>query len=99
MARVGLLDAAAHLQEDLSVIRSWFDKKTESKASSSGSTTGLRGPRHSGGWAALRKRLKAEPGLRVIDSGLTSPNNINYLTSLGHSVFLADLVTEACTGR
>jgi SAM-dependent methyltransferase len=47
-------------------------------------------PRHSGGWAALRKRLEAEPGLRVIDAGYTSPANINYLTSLGHSVFLAD---------
>jgi hypothetical protein len=46
----------------------------------------------------MRKRLQAEPGLRVIDSGTTSPTNINYLTSLGHSVFLADLVTEACTG-
>ena len=51
-----------------------------------------------GGWAALRKRLQAEPGLRIIDSGATSPTNINYLTSLGHSVFLTDLATEACTG-
>ena len=56
-------------------------------------------PRHSGGWAALRKRLQAEPGLRVIDVGYTSPNNINYLTELGHSVFLADLVPDACNGN
>ena len=55
-------------------------------------------PRHSGGWAALRKRLEAEPGLRVIDTGFTSPANINYLTGLGHSVFLADLVQDACSG-
>ena len=55
-------------------------------------------PRHSGGWAALRKRLQAETGLRVIDVGYTSPANINYLTGLGHSVFLADLVHDACTG-
>ena len=54
-------------------------------------------PRHSGGWAALRRRLLAEPGLRIIDVGYTSPNNINYLTDLGHSVFLADLVHDACT--
>ena len=54
-------------------------------------------PRHSGAWAALRKRLQAEPGLRMIDTGYTSPANINYLTSLGHSVFLADLVHDACT--
>jgi len=44
----------------------------------------------------LRKRLQAEPGLRVIDVGYTSPSNINYLTELGHSVFLADLVQDAC---
>ena len=56
-------------------------------------------PRHSGGWAALRKRLQADPGLRVIDAGYTSPANINYLTGLGHSVFLADLVYDACTGN
>jgi hypothetical protein len=43
----------------------------------------------------MRKRLQAEPGLRIIDVGFTSPNNINYLTDLGHSVFLADLVGDA----
>ena len=77
----------------------WFDKKQDSGTSTSGpGVTGPRIPRHSGGWAALRKRLQAEPGLRVIDCGFTSPTNINYLTSLGHSIFLADLVTDACTG-
>jgi 2-polyprenyl-3-methyl-5-hydroxy-6-metoxy-1,4-benzoquinol methylase len=55
-------------------------------------------PRHSGGWAVLRKRLQAEPGLRVIDVGYTSPTNINFLTELGHSVFLADLVHDAWDG-
>jgi len=81
------------------VIRSWFEKKPDSNATSAaGAPTGPRVPRHSGAWAALRKRLQAEPGLRVIDCGLTSPTNINYLTSLGHSVFLTDLVTEACNG-
>ena len=50
-------------------------------------------------WAALRKRLQAEPGLRIIDTGYTSPANINYLTGLGHSIFLADLVRDACTGN
>jgi len=44
----------------------------------------------------LRKRLQADPGLRIIDVGYTSPANINYLTGLGHSVFLADLVHDAC---
>jgi hypothetical protein len=45
----------------------------------------------------LRKRLAAEPGLRVLDVGGTSPNNINYLTSLGHSVYMADLVEDSST--
>ena len=77
--------------------RSWFDKKRES--GSTASSPGLIGPRvsrHSGAWAVLRKRLIADQGLRIIDTGYTSPTNINYLTSLGHSVFLADLVHDAC---
>lgn len=55
-------------------------------------------PRHSGAWAAMRKRLQAEPGLRIIDTGFTSPSNINYLTGLGHSIFLTDIVYDAWTG-
>ncbi len=79
------------------MIRRWFDKKEGGQPAGS-AANGPRIPRHSGGWAALRKRLQAEPGLRIIDSGATSPTNINYLTSLGHSVFMTDLATEACTG-
>lgn len=52
-------------------------------------------PRHSGGWMKILVRLKAEPGMRVLDIGPTSPNNINFLTNLGHSVYMADLVEEA----
>jgi hypothetical protein len=78
------------------VVRLWFDKKQESgSAASSPGLSGPRVPRHSGAWTVLRKRLQAEPGLRIIDAGYTSPNNINYLTNLGHSVFLADLVHDA----
>lgn len=80
------------------MLRLWFDKKQES--GSAGSAPGLIGPRvprHSGAWAVLRARLQAEPGLNTIDTGYTSPSNINYLTSLGHSVFLADLVSDAYT--
>ena len=78
----------------------WFEKKHGSSSAASGPAfSGPKIPRHSGGWAALRKRLEAEQGLRIIDTGLTSPTNINYLTSLGHSVFLADLVHDACTGN
>ena len=78
----------------------WFEKKQEiAAAPAAAGFTGPRVPRHSGGWAVLRKRLEAEPGLRAIDVGYTSPANINYLTGLGHSVFLADLVHDACTGN
>jgi len=68
----------------------------------SGAASGLTGPRiqrHSGGWGALRKRLTGEEGLRVLDVGSTSPTNINYLTSLGHSVYMADLVEDAASGE
>ena len=73
-----------------------FDRQPASGGASA--TPGLSGPRiprHSGGWSALRKRLTAEPGLRVLDVGTTSPANINYLTSLGHSVYMADLIEDA----
>jgi len=91
------LQPVSDSQGDSKVIRRWFDKKEGASSAGSGAS-GPRIPRHSGGWAALRKRLQAEPGLRIIDSGATSPTNINYLTSLGHSVFMTDLATEACTG-
>ena len=78
----------------------WFDKKQgDSPALIVSGVTGPKVPRHSGAWAALRKRLQAEPGLRVIDTGYTSPSNINYLTGLGHSIFQNDMVYDACTGN
>ena len=81
------------------MLRRWFEKKQESGAATpAAGLTGPRVPRHSGGWSVLRKRLQADPGLRIMDVGYTSPTNINYLTSLGHSIFMADLVHDACTG-
>ena len=81
------------------MFRSWFGKKQDSGPPASATAfTGPKVPRHSGGWAALRQRLQAEPGLRIMDTGYTSPANINYLTGLGHSVFTADPVQAACTG-
>jgi len=78
------------------VLRRWFDRKQESaSAASAPGLTGPRVPRHSGAWSLVRKRLQAGPGLGIIDTGYTSPSNINYLTSLGHSVFLAVLVSDA----
>lgn len=72
-----------------------FDRQPASGASSSSpALSGPRIPRHSGGWGTLRKRLMTEPGLRVLDVGSTSPTNINYLTSMGHSVYMADLIED-----
>jgi SAM-dependent methyltransferase len=71
-----------------------FDRQPAPGAASAGPKI----PRHSGGWGTLRKRLAGEEGLRVLDIGSTSPTNINYLTSLGHSVYMADLVEDASTG-
>ncbi|HLI04537.1 MAG TPA: methyltransferase domain-containing protein [Terracidiphilus sp.] len=68
-------------------------------AASQAGLTGPRVPRHSGAWSVLRKRLETEPGLRILDIGYTSSVNINYLTGLGHSIFMSDLVHEACAGQ
>jgi hypothetical protein len=46
----------------------------------------------------MLKHLQQEPNLRVLDIGPTSPQSINFLTSLGHSVYMADLVHESLTG-
>ncbi len=85
------------------VISRWFDRKQQGgpSASASGPPVAHSGPkslRHSGSWAVLRKRLQADEGLRVLDVGYTSPANINFLTGMGHSIFLADMVDDACTG-
>ncbi len=51
--------------------------------------------RHSRGWAEMNKFLHSREGLRVLDFGATSPANINYLTDLGHSVYMAHPVSDA----
>jgi hypothetical protein len=86
-------------QEDLSVLSHWFEKKQEEDSSVSvPGYVGPKVPRRSGGWAELRKRLAAEPALQAIDIGFTSAANVHYLTDRGHSLFLTDLVRDACTG-
>jgi hypothetical protein len=52
-------------------------------------------PRHSSGWKELQKHLQANEALRILDIGPTSSTNINYITSLGHSIYMANLVEEA----
>lgn len=51
--------------------------------------------RHSSGWGQLQKHLTAHESLRILDIGPTSAININYVTSLGHSIYMANLVDEA----
>jgi len=51
--------------------------------------------RTSRGWKEILDHLKSSEGLRVLDFGATSPPNINYLTSLGHSVYMANVVQDA----
>lgn len=60
--------------------------------------TGPKVPRHSSGWQSLLKHLREQNGLRVLDIGPTSPQNINFLTGMGHSVYMADVVHEAVRG-
>ncbi|HWZ51513.1 MAG TPA: methyltransferase domain-containing protein [Granulicella sp.] len=56
---------------------------------------GDRESRHSSGWQHLQKFLTSNEGLRILDIGPTSAVNINYVTSLGHSIYMANLVDEA----
>ena len=54
-----------------------------------------RPPRNSSGWRDILAYLKATESLRVLDFGATSSHNINYLTGMGHSVYMANVVQEA----
>ena len=60
-----------------------------------GALSSERSARHSRGWGDVRSHLQKSESLRVLDFGLTSPANINYLTSLGHSVYMANIVQDA----
>jgi hypothetical protein len=68
--------------------------KGEGTGSAKGDNGG-RVPRHSSGWKELLKHLRGTESLRILDIGPTSSTNINYITSLGHSVYMANLVEEA----
>jgi hypothetical protein len=65
------------------------------ESSSRRGTTSGRTPRHSSGWKELLKHLRSQESLRILDIGPTSSTNINYITSLGHSIYMANLVEEA----
>jgi hypothetical protein len=60
-----------------------------------GAAANERVSRHSSGWGQLLERMHNEESLRVLDIGPTSSTNINFVTGLGHSIYLANLVEEA----
>ncbi len=63
--------------------------------SGGGPASNQRVPRHSSGWGQLLERMRNEESLRILDIGTTSSTNINFVTALGHSIYLANLVEEA----
>ncbi len=56
-------------------------------------------PRVSSGWNHLLKSLRETEGQRILDIGPTSSTNINFLTGLGHSIYMANLVAEAADSK
>jgi hypothetical protein len=73
-------------------MRSFFGSKDKA---SGGMAANERVPRHSSGWGQLLERMRREESLRVLDIGPTSSTNINFITALGHSIYLANLVEDA----
>lgn len=67
-----------------------FGKKAEARSGSQGTI-----PRASRGWSETLAFLKEREGLRVLDFGTTSSANINFLTQLGQSVYMANVVEDA----
>jgi hypothetical protein len=54
-----------------------------------------RSARNSSAWTQLHQYLGKHESLRVLDIGPTSAGNINFVTSLGHSIYMANLVEDA----
>jgi hypothetical protein len=82
------------------VFRSIFQKDSEPERPGRPSVKKQRYvPRHSSGWKALLDRLHGGEGLRVMDVGPTSPQNITLLTGLGHSVYMSDIVGDSLSGE
>jgi hypothetical protein len=71
---------------------SFFGGKDKSGGGAAGNA---RVSRHSSGWGQLLARMRNEESLRVLDIGPTSSTNINFITALGHSIYLANLVEDA----
>jgi SAM-dependent methyltransferase len=73
-----------------------FGGKLGGKQGSAGSGAGTaRISRHSSGWVQMAKHLRSREALRILDIGPTSAGNINFITNLGHSIYMANLVEDA----
>ncbi len=68
-------------------MRKLFSGK-ENPGSSKGSNSD-RVSRHSSGWKELLKHLREDESLRILDIGPTSSTNINFITGIGHSIYMA----------
>jgi hypothetical protein len=67
-----------------------------SRSSSSESSSNVaRVTRHSSGWLQMLKHLGTGESYRVLDFGPTSAGNINLITTMGHSIYMANLVDDA----
>jgi len=62
--------------------------------SGGGAASAERVPRNSSAWGKILERMRGEESLRVLDVGPTSSGNINFITALGHSIYLANLVED-----
>jgi len=59
------------------------------------SGSGMRTNRRSNGLSELSRSLREREGMRVLDLGPTSPQNISYFTSLGHRIHNEDVLLAA----
>lgn len=67
-----------------------------SRGSASGTGAGAaRTNRYSSGWSHMSKYLNSRDSLRLLDIGPTSAGNINFITHLGHSIYMANLVEDS----
>lgn len=72
-----------------------FKKRSLDSPNRSATLVGPRVPRPSSGWSAMLTHLRSEAGLRLLDVGPMSTSNVNALTAMGHSICMADIVSEA----
>ena len=67
-----------------------------SRTTASGSgVSAARTARYSSGWSHMSKFLNSRESLRLLDIGPTSAGNINFVTHLGHSIYMANLVEDS----